>query len=228
MIVLKLSGEAFGGGAEPLQESKIDYLAEEISQVRDCRFIIVPGGGNILRGADLKSRGFNPVEADYLGMLSTIYNAVSLKNALKKRNIKSVVMSQLQVDKITSPYTPDEALKKLSEGFIVIVSCGTGNPFVTTDTAAALRALEVNADILIKATKVAGVYSDDPEKKPDAVFYPRITYREAIEKDLKVCDQTALSMLKESGIDFFIMNIFEKGNIKRACEGRCPGTVIVR
>lgn len=225
-IVLKVSGEAFGTREQPLQEEKIAYLAEEISKVKNAEFIVVPGGGNILRGKDLKSQNFCKVEADYLGMLSTIYNAVTLKNKLAKIGIRSIVFSQLRVEKITDPYTPRDCLKKLNDGFLSIVAGGTGNPFVTTDTAAALRALELNAGIIIKATKVDGVYSDDPQVNKNAEFFPRLTYQQAIEKNLKVCDQTALSLLKDSDVKFMVLNIFKKNNIKKAAAGKCPGTVI--
>ena len=225
-IVLKVSGEAFGTKEQPLQKKKIAYLTEEITKIKNSEFIIVPGGGNILRGKDLRPENYNGEDADYLGMLSTIYNAVTLKNALEGAGIKSVVFSQLKVEKITVPYSPQNCLRKLIHGSAAIIACGTGKPGVTTDTAAAMRALELNADLIIKATKVNGVYSADPETNKNAVFFPHLTYRQAIEKNLKVCDQTALALLKDTEIKFMVLNIFKKNNLEKAAAGVCPGTVI--
>jgi len=226
-IVLKISGEAFGTKEQPLQKKKIAYLRKEISKIENSELIIIPGGGNILRGKDLNAGDYKKDDADYLGMLSTIYNAVTLKNALEGFGIKSVVFSQLKVEKITVPYSPRNCLRKLGSGFAVIVACGTGKPGVTTDTAAAMRALELKADLIIKATKVNGVYSSDPETNKNAVFFPHLTYRQAIKKELKVCDQKTLALLKNSEIKFMVLNIFKKNNLKKAAGGKCPGTVIV-
>jgi len=226
IIVLKVSGEAFGGGENPLDEKKISYLTSEIASVKGASIVIVPGGGNILRGESLKNRGYDKADSDYLGMLSTVYNSVCLKHALAKKGLRCRLFSALSIDKITIPYNPEAALTALRAGECVIVAGGTGNPFVTTDSAAALRALELGADILIKATKVNGVYSDDPIINKKAVFFKTLSYEEAVRKNPRVCDRTALTMLSNSNIKFMVLNIFKPGNIKKAAGGKCPGTLI--
>jgi len=226
VIVLKVSGEAFGGGKIPLDEEKISYLASEIASVKKASFVIVPGGGNILRGKSLKQRGYDKAESDYLGMLSTVYNSVCLKHSLEKKGLRCSLFSALTIEKIARPYTPEAAKRALSEGKHVIVAGGTGNPFVTTDSAAALRALELGAEILIKATKVDGIYSDDPLKNKKAVFFKTLSYEEAIRKNPLVCDRTALTMLENSNIKFMVCNIFKPGSIKKAASGKCPGTLV--
>jgi len=225
-VVLKISGEAFGSKEKPFEIEKIKFLTNEISKIKNVEFVFVVGGGNILRGKDIE--GIIPHQAtrDYLGMLSTVYNAVVLKEFLKKRQIKAQVYSQLGIERITDPYSPETCNKNLKKGIHAIIACGTGNPFVTTDTAAALRALELDAKILIKATKVDGVYSEDPLKNKKAVFYPELSYKEAIQKNLGFCDRVALEFLSGSDIKFFVFNIFKPNKIKMAISGKNPGTII--
>ncbi|MCD6412967.1 MAG: UMP kinase [Elusimicrobia bacterium] len=226
-IILKVSGEAFGDKDKPLQKSRTEYLAREILKAAEqANFVIIPGGGNILRGKDLADWNFGKVDADYLGMIATVYNGVALKQIFSQMKTEAEVLSAIAIEKVVKPYSPLAAEEEIRKGKIVIVTAGTGNPFVTTDTAAALRAMELNADMIIKATKVEGVYSDDPNKNKDARFFSRLTYRDAIEKNLKVCDKTAMAMLENSGIKFAVINVFKEDNIKKTADGQCPGTII--
>ncbi|MFH1514724.1 MAG: UMP kinase [bacterium] len=229
-IVLKLSGEVldekFSGDAS---KSMSDFLVEEISQVRDAgvEVSIVVGGGNILRGVQRNKAGVNDrVTADQMGMLATVINALMLKDAFESANVTAVVMSAIDVGNIAEKYNKTDAVKHLSNGEIVIFGGGTSNPYFSTDTAAALRALEINADALVKGSKVDGVYDKDPMKYDDAKKLEELTYNEALENNLRVMDQTAFAILKESEIPIVVYHMTTPGMLMKVLSGESGGSVV--
>ncbi len=231
-ILLKLSGEAFAGnkgfGIDP---SFLEYISKEIKEVYDLgvQIAIVIGGGNIFRGFEgEKEIGIDKATADYMGMLATVINALALQSALERFvNIPTRVLSAIEMRQIAEPYIRRRAVRHLEKGRIVIFAAGTGNPFFSTDTAAALRAAEIDAEVVMKATKVGGIYDKDPEKYPDAKLIKRITYLEVINKGLRVMDHTALTMCKENNIPILVFSIKEKGNLKRAVLGEDIGSIVI-
>lgn len=228
-ILLKLSGEAFKGSRSyGIDPQFLLYLANEIKKATDCgvQISIVIGGGNIFRGLAASANGMNRVTADYSGMLATIMNALSLQDALKRVEIESRVQSALHVNEVCEPYIPQKANRHLDKGRIVIFAGGTGNPFFTTDTTAALRAAEINADVIFKATQVDGVYDDDPIKNPSASKYTTLTYMDILQDGLKVMDSTALSLSMDNKIPVIVFNINTPDNIKNAVTGHRVGTLI--
>ena len=187
---------------------------------------IVIGGGNIFRGVALGAAGMDRATADYMGMLATVMNALALQDAMKHAGINSRVQSAINIDQIVEPYIRGKAIRYLEDKKIVIFAAGTGNPFFTTDTAAALRAMEINADIMIKATKVDGIFSDDPEKNPEAKMYKKITFDEAIIKNLKVMDATAFTLCRDQKLPIAVFNIFKKDALKNLLLGIEEGTLV--
>ena len=229
-VLLKLSGEAFAGdqgyGIDP---SFLEYISGEIEGVYNLgvQIAIVIGGGNIFRGFQGKDIGIDRATADYMGMLATVINALALQSALENYvNIPTRVLSAIEMRQIAEPYIRRRAIRHLEKGRIVIFAGGTGNPFFSTDTAAALRAAEIGAEVLIKATKVGGIYDKDPEKYKDAILIKEISYLEVINKGLKVMDHTALTLCKENEIPIIVLNIREKGNLRKAVLGEEVGSLV--
>src|SRR5919206_222247 len=226
-ILLKLSGEALMGeqgyGIDP---ATITRIAKEIKDVHDLgvEIAIVVGGGNIFRGVALSARGMDRASADYMGMLATAINALALQDALEKQGAFTRVMSALEMNKIAEPFIRRRAIRHVEKGRIVIFAAGTGNPYFTTDSAAALRALEIKADAILKATKVEGIYTADPVKDPTATRYDCITYREVLEKQLKVMDASAISLCMDNDLPIVVFNMRTPGNIVRVVSGEAVGT----
>jgi len=228
-ILLKLSGEALmGEGAHGIEPVVIKRLAEEIRAVVDkgVQVGVVIGGGNILRGAGLASQGMNRVTGDHMGMLATVINALAMQDAIEKTGVSCRVMSALRINQVCEPYICGRAIRHLEKGRVVIFAAGTGNPFFTTDSAASLRAIEIGADIMLKATKVDGVYSADPVIDPNATLYHRISYDEALERKLGVMDATALVLCCEHDMPVRVFNIFRSGHLGRIVEGQDVGTLV--
>jgi len=228
-ILLKLSGEALmspDGGS--IDARILKRLATEIQELCEVGLQVglVIGGGNILRGADKAAQGMDRVTSDQMGMLATVINALAMQDALEVLGQAVRVMSAIKINQVCEDYIRRRAVRHLEKGRVVIFAAGTGNPFFTTDSAASLRAIEINAELMIKATKVAGVYSADPEKVPDAVFYPHLTYDEALDQRLNVMDATALVLCRDHDLPLRIMNIFEPGAIMRLMRGEALGSLI--
>ncbi len=228
-ILIKLSGEALmGDQAGGINASTLDRLACEVLEL--CRLGVqvglVIGGGNIVRGSEKASEGLDRVTSDHMGMLGTVINALAMQDALERLGQPTRVMSALKIHQVCEDYIRRRAMRHLEKGRVVIFAAGIGNPFFTTDSAASLRAIEVNAEILIKATKVDGVYSADPTKDPDAEFYSRLTYDEALDRRLNVMDATALVLCRDNDIPLRVMNIFESGAIMRLMKGETIGSLI--
>jgi uridylate kinase len=229
--MLKLSGEALmsegGGNIDP---AIVKRLATEIKVLCDVgvQVGLVIGGGNILRGAEQATEGLNRVTADQMGMLATVMNALAMQDSLEFLGQPVRVMSALQINEVCEDYIRRKAVRHLEKGRVVIFAAGTGNPFFTTDSAASLRAIEINAQLMIKATKVKGVYSADPEKVTDAIFYPALTYDEALDQRLNVMDTTALVLCRDNNLPMRVMNIFESGAVMRLMQGENIGSLIER
>jgi uridylate kinase len=228
-IVLKLSGEALKGGRAPgISKNVINDIAREIKQVHDLgvEVAVVAGGGNFFRGARSNTLGIDRASADYMGMLATVINGIALRETLEKYGLQARLVSALHIQAVAEPFSRRKVIRHLEEGRVVIFAAGTGNPFFTTDTAAALRAVEVNADILLKATLVDGVYSHDPRKVKNTVKYDHISYDQVIARELKVLDSTAVTLCKENKLPIKIFNINPKGNILKAVTEEKFGTTI--
>jgi uridylate kinase len=228
-ILLKLSGELLAGTAgHGLDEQVLHDVAEEIREVHDLgvQVGIVTGGGNIFRGLAASTRGMDRVGADYMGMLATVINSLALQHALEKRGVYTRVMSAIEMARVCEPYIRRRAVRHLEKGRIVVLAAGTGNPYFTTDTAAALRAIEVGADVILKATKVDGVYSDDPKLQPAATLFPRISYLDILNKGLRVMDSTAISLCMDNRLPLVVFNIGVRGNLMRVVKGEPVGTLV--
>ena len=229
-VLLKLSGESFCGPGEfGIDGSALESLAERISEI--CKLgpqvAIVVGAGNFIRGETFSRTSHIPRNtADYMGMLATIINACALQETLEKSGQPTRVLSAIEVAAMCEPFIRRRAIRHFELGRVVILAGGTGNPFFTTDTCAALRAAELDADILIKATKVDGVYSDDPKKNPDAELFEELSYDDVLKKNLKVIDHSAISLCRDNNIPIIVLNIFKKGNIAKAICGEQVGTLI--
>jgi uridylate kinase len=227
-VLLKLSGEALMGSlAYGIDPERLRLTAEEIGQVAagGTQVAIVVGGGNIFRGVSGASQGIDRATADYMGMLATVMNSMALFDALKKLAVDSRVLSAISMQEICEPYIRGRAIRHLEKGRVVIFAAGTGNPFFSTDTAAALRALEIGADCLLMAKKkYDGVYDDDPESNPKAVLIKEITHREALERGLRVMDSTALSLCMDNGLPILVFNMSVPDNIRRVLKGEPIGT----
>ncbi|MCD6384778.1 UMP kinase [Candidatus Sumerlaeota bacterium] len=228
-ILLKLSGEVFKGEGEfGLERELVERLADELKEIVDMnvKLSLVVGGGNIFRGNSPIAQGMNRVVADYIGMVATMINSLFLQDTLERRGAATRVLSAIEMRGIAEPYIRRRALRHLEKGRVVIFGCGTGNPFFTTDTAAALRAIEIEADVLLKGTKVDGVYSADPELSPGATLYREISYTDVLAKQLKVVDATAVSLCRENKLPIIVFNLTKRGNIKRIVLGEPTGTLI--
>jgi uridylate kinase len=228
-IVLKLSGEVLGGASRSgLDTDFIDGLVTQVKHVADLgtQVGVVVGGGNILRGSEAVESGLGRVAADYIGMLGTVINGIAVRDVGTRRGLRVSVLSSLQTGGFAEPYSAEKAISHLDQGRIVLFVGGTGNPFLTTDTAAALRAAEIDADVLLKATKVDGVYSADPVKDSKARKFDRITYKQALEQELGFMDRSALCICHETSIPIIVFNIFQEDGLRRVILGENIGTVV--
>jgi uridylate kinase len=228
-ILLKLSGEALMGdlgyGIDP---ATITRIAEEIKDVHELgvEIAIVVGGGNIFRGVALSARGMDRASADSMGMLATVINALALQDALEKQGVFTRVMSAIEMNKIAEPFIPRRAIRHVEKRRVVIFAAGTGNPYFTTDSAAALRALEIKADAILKATKVEGIYTADPKVDKTATMFDTITYLDVIQMDLKVMDTSAISLCRDRSLPIHVFNLYTHGNIARVVCGEKVGTKV--
>ena len=229
-VMLKLSGEALMGELEyGTDHDRVQRIATQVSEVRatGIEIAIVVGAGNIYRGLQGAAAGMDRATADYMGMLATVLNALTLQDALEKQGTHTRVMSAIEVSEVAEPYIRRRAMRHLEKGRVVIFAAGTGNPFFTTDTAASLRALEIHAEAILMAKHgVEGVYDADPAEVPDARFLPAITHREAIEKELRVMDSTALSLCMDNDLPIYVFNMADESNIDRIVRGERVGTVV--
>jgi uridylate kinase len=228
-ILLKLSGEALvGDQGFGISPDMIQYVAEEIRSIFDLgvQIAIVVGGGNIFRGIAASSFGMDRVSADRMGMLATVINSLALQDALEKRGMMTRVQTAISMHEVAEPFIVRRAIRHLEKGRVVIFAAGTGNPYFTTDTAAVLRAQEIHAEILLKATKVDGLYDSDPLVKKDAKFIREISYMEVIERQLHVMDMTAISLAMDNHLPLVVFNLANKGNIKNVVCGKVVGTQI--
>jgi uridylate kinase len=228
-ILLKLSGEALmGQDAYGINRDTVDRIVGEIAEVVNLgvEVAVVIGGGNIFRGVAPAASHMDRATADYMGMLATVMNALALQDAMRRVGLVSRVQSALNIEQVVEPYIRGKAMRYLEEGKVVIFAAGTGNPFFTTDTAAALRGMEMNVDLVLKATKVDGVYTDDPKTRPDATRYRRLTFDEAIIKNLKVMDATAMTLCRDQKLPINVFSIFKAAALKRVVLGEDEGTFL--
>ncbi len=228
-VLLKLSGEALAGDrGVGFDFGRIEFFAEQILRVKalGVQLGLVIGGGNIVRGSQLSQMGMDRVGADYMGMLGTVINALALQDMLEKKGLDTRVMTAIRMEELAEPYIRRRALRHLEVGRTVIFAAGTGNPYFSTDTAAVLRAIQMKADVIIKATSVDGVYSADPKKDPNAVLYETISYRDVMLEELRVMDQTAITLCKENQLPLVVLNIHSPGAIERAVRGERIGTLV--
>ena len=227
--LVKLSGESLAGdqgfGIAP---EVVDRLVLEVETVYNAgvRLGLVVGGGNIVRGTEASQRGMDRVSADYMGMLATVINALALQDALERHGVESRVMTAIRMEQLAEPYIRRRALRHLEKGRVVIFAGGTGNPYFSTDTAAVLRAIEMDADVILKATKVDGVYSADPVHNPEAEFLPDLTFREVLNKELGVMDAAAVSLCRDNALPVIVLNIRRSGAILAALRGERIGTLV--
>ncbi len=228
-ILLKLSGEALAGDKGfGFDFDTITRLALEIRGVVEMGVEVglVIGGGNIVRGSQISRLGMDRVSADYMGMLGTVINALAVQDVLERQGVDTRVMTAIRMEELAEPYIRRRALRHFEKGRTVIFAAGTGNPYFSTDTAAALRAIQIKADVIIKATSVEGVYSADPKKDPDAKFYEQISYRDVMLEELGVMDQTAITLCKENSLPLIVLNIHRSGAVARALRGERVGTLV--
>jgi len=228
-VLLKLSGESLAGdqgyGIDP---HTINAIAKEISEVvaQGVQLALVIGGGNIFRGLAASSKGMDRSSADYMGMLATVINSLAMQDALEKQGVSTRVQTAIGMQEVAEPYIRRRAMRHLEKGRVVIFGAGTGNPYFTTDTAASLRAMEINAQVILKGTKVDGVYSADPKKDPDAVKLPEITYIDVLRKGLQVMDATAISLCMDNKLPIIVFDLTVPGNIKKVISGEAIGTIV--
>jgi uridylate kinase len=228
-VLLKLSGESLAGdqgyGIDP---KTINAIAKEISDVvaKGVQLALVIGGGNIFRGLAASSKGMDRASADYMGMLATVINSLAMQDALEKQGVSTRVQSAIAMQAVAEPYIRRRAMRHLEKGRVVIFGAGTGNPYFTTDTAASLRAMEMNAQVILKGTKVDGVYSADPKKDPDAVKLPEITYIDVLKKGLQVMDATAISLCMDNKLPIIVFDLTVEGNINKVISGEEIGTIV--
>ncbi len=229
-ILLKLSGQAMAGhGTFGLDSTSIEHLTTEIKKIIDMgvQVGLVLGGGNIVRGELLSDReGMDRVSADYMGMLATVINALAMQGFLEKKGVQTRVLTAIRMEQLAEPYIRRRAIRHLEKGRVVIFAGGTGNPYFSTDTAAVLRAIEIEAQVILKGTKVDGVYSEDPVIHENAEFYPEITFSEVLAKGLRVMDSTAISLSRENRIPIIVYNLQEKDVLRRIIEGERVGTIV--
>ena len=228
-ILLKLSGEALMGerqfGIDPVV---LKSFASEVAEIHNhgVQIGIVIGGGNIFRGIQAAAHGIDKVSGDHMGMLATVINSIAFQNALEELGVHTRLQTAIKMEQIAEPYIRRRAIRHLEKNRVVIFGAGTGNPYFTTDTAAVLRAIEIEAQVIIKATRVDGVYDSDPEKNPNAVKFDQISYRQVMEKDLRVMDQTAITLCSENNLPILVFNVNQKGNLKKLISGENIGTIV--
>jgi uridylate kinase len=228
-IILKLSGEALAGeGSSGISSDVVRLIAEEIKEVVNLgvQLGVVVGGGNIFRGVEADTMDIDRTSADYMGMIATVINSLALQNALENIGVETRVQSAIEMKEVAEPYIKRKAVRHLEKGRVVILAAGTGNPYFTTDTAASLRAMEMQADVILKATKVDGVYDKDPVVFDDAKMFSKITYLEVLNRNLKVMDSTAVALCRDNNLPIVVFNLGERGNIKNVVVGRLIGTVV--
>ncbi|MEK9653625.1 MAG: UMP kinase [Betaproteobacteria bacterium] len=228
-ILVKLSGEALmGDDSYGVNKNTIDQISQELVSVKSLgiQLAVVIGGGNIFRGVAPAASGMDRATADYMGMLATVMNALALQDALKRAGCQARVVSALNLEQVAEPYIRGKSIRYLEQGQIVIFGAGTGNPFFTTDTAAALRGMEMNVDLVVKATKVDGIYSDDPVKNPGAERFSDITFDDAIRRNLRVMDATAFTLCRDQNLPICVLSILEKDSLKRLMLGEKRGTLV--
>lgn len=228
-ILLKLSGEALAGEQKyGIDAGTITAIANEVKEVVECgtQVALVIGGGNIFRGLAASSKGMDRASADYMGMLATMINSLAMQDALEKAGVDTRVQSAIEMREVAEPYIRRRAIRHLEKGRVVILGAGTGNPYFTTDTAASLRAMEIGAEVILKGTKVDGVYSADPMKDPSACRFTRLSYIDVLKKGLQVMDATATSLCMDNSLPIIIFNLTARGNIKRVVFGEDIGTII--
>ncbi len=226
-VLVKLSGEALAGEEKfGINPQTIHEISLELAEIVDMgvQLALVVGGGNIFRGLSSSAQGMDRASADNIGMLATIMNALALQDALEKVGVETRVMTAFTVREVAEPYIRRRGLRHLEKGRVVICAAGTGNPYFTTDTAAVLRGMELKAEMIIKATRVDGVYDKDPEKFPDAVMFKKLTFLDVLQRQLKVMDAAAISLCMDNNVPIRVLNLFEKGSIKRALMGEDVGT----
>jgi uridylate kinase len=228
-VLLKLSGEALLGTASYGIDTKVlNEIAEQVAEVHSLgtQVALVIGGGNIFRGVSASSRGMDRSTADYMGMLATVMNSLALQDALEKHGVATRVQSAIDMKEVAEPYIRRRAIRHLEKGRIVIFAAGTGLPFFTTDTTAALRAIEIGAEVLMKATKVDGIYESDPKCNPDAKRYDKISFSEVLSRNLRVMDATAISLAREQNMRIIVFDLTENGNIRKVIMGKPIGTIV--
>jgi uridylate kinase len=230
-ILLKLSGEALMGD-QPfgLDEKVVAAIADELKEVwaLGVQIAIVIGGGNIIRGLAASHRGIERVTGDYMGMLATVINALALQDALEKRSVDTRVLTAIDIREVAEPFIRRRAMRHLEKGRLVIFAAGTGNPFFTTDSAAALRANEMRCDVLLKATSVDGIYSADPKLEPAAEYLPEVTYQQVLERNLQVMDAAAISLCRDNGVPIVVFKLLQRGNVRRVVLGEAVGSLVQR
>jgi len=228
-VLLKLSGESLMGNlASGIDHQIVGDIAGEIREVvaLGVQLGIVVGGGNIFRGITASTKGMDRTTADYMGMLATVINSLALQSALERQGVSTRVQTAIEMREVAEPFIQRRAVRHLEKGLVVIFAAGTGNPYFTTDTAATLRAVEIKADIILKATKVEGVYDRDPLQHADAVMYEKISFTDVLTRNLKVMDATAISMCRDNGLPLVVFNLQKAGNIRRVICGEAVGTVV--
>jgi uridylate kinase len=228
-ILLKLSGEALMGAAGfGIDNGTLERIASEVAEVRamGVEIALVIGGGNIFRGLAASAHGMDRASADYMGMLATVMNSLALQDALERTGVNTRVLSAIEMQELCEPYIRRRAMRHLEKGRVVIFAAGTGNPYFTTDTAASLRAMEIHAEVLMKATKVDGVYDKDPVKHPDAKKFHRLTYIEVLQRNLSVMDSTAISLCRDNELAIVVFDLGTRGNIRRVVMGESIGTLV--
>lgn len=229
-VLLKLSGEALMGNQQyGIDPERLNDYAEEIAVAsKQAQIAIVIGGGNIFRGLQGASKGMDRIQGDYMGMLATVINSMALQSTLQSKGVKTALLSGVFIDRIADSMSSAKAIRLLEEGNVVIIGGGSGNPFFTTDTASALRAVEVRAEVILKGTRVDGIYTADPEKDPTATKYEHITYDEAYSKNLKVMDLTAFTLCKENDMPMLVFDMNTKGNLLKVLNGEQIGTLVTK
>jgi len=226
--MLKLSGEVFGADGDTINWERVQRIGGEITEVvaSGLQLAVVVGGGNIWRGRDAAEQGMDRATADYAGMVATVINALCLQDVLESNGLATRVQTAIEMRQVAEPFIRRRAIRHLEKGRVVIFATGTGNPFFTTDTAAVLRAIEITAEVILKGTRVAGVYDKDPEKYPDAQLFDTITYQDALTRRLKVMDSTAISLSMDNELPIVVFDINEEGNLKRVLLGEAVGTLV--
>ena len=228
-VLLKLSGEALGGQRDyGIDLEVVRTIAAQIKRVHEMgvQIALVVGGGNIFRGLAASNQGFDRATGDYMGMLATVINALALQDALERTGIPARTMTAIQMPQVAEPYIRRRAVRHLEKGRVVILAAGTGNPYFTTDTTAALRAVEIEADVILKATRVDGVYTADPKRDPKAVMLPRLDYLEVLNRGIEVMDNTALTLCMDNGVPIIVFDLLKEGNIERVVLGEKIGTLV--